>query len=168
MKTQDFLVHYVFSAEKVDVNTLASDLFDSAIEQIEWFREKDRNREQKLPNSEIYQQALDYSQKELEYGKETSKIVTDGEKVIFSFGIQNKRKDFEYISEDKRRMWLRQHLDDHFLNYMRTSILEKSFDWKEKNDKEMNLKFGKLSEALDEVLDGAYELKTKRFWIEGE
>ncbi len=96
---------------------------------------------------------MEYYQKELEYGKETSQIVKDGEKVIFSFGIQNKREDFKIISEDNRKLWLCQHLDDHFLHYMRTAILEKSFDWKENNDKEMNLKFGKLSEELNETLE---------------
>ncbi len=35
MKKQDFRVHYVLSADKVNTNTLASDFFDSAIEQIE-------------------------------------------------------------------------------------------------------------------------------------
>ena len=46
--------------------------------------------------------------------------------------------------------------------------MKKSFDFKEGSDPVVCQKFKKLSESLDEVLENAYELKTKTFWIDGE
>lgn len=168
MDNKDFRVNYILASEGVNQETLVSDFFDTAIENINWFREKTVSRETPFPSDDAYLKALEYTEKELEYGKESSEIVKEGNTIKFSFGIRNSRKDFEIVNEEGRRMWLRQHLDDHFLHYAIPAILEKSFNWKKDADEVTCQRFEKLHEAFEESLKGAYNLKTPTFWIDGE
>ncbi len=164
---KNFRVNFVLD-NGVDKDTLISDFFDTAIEKIDWFRQKALSREQPFSNDKAYLKAISYSEKELVNGKSTAMVEDIENGVKFSFEIKNSRNDFSQVNEEGRRMWLRQHLDDHFIHYAIPSILEKSFNWEKDASEEVCKRFEKLNEAFGKALNGAYNLKTKTFWIDGE
>jgi hypothetical protein len=168
MEKQDFRVNYILPKDLVQKDFLVVDFFDSALNQLEWFRQNTLAREKPFPHDDVYLKAITYTEDELKYAKENALVEDLEDGVQFSFPIRNTRTDFEQKNEEGRRMWLRQHLDDHFLHYAIPAMLENSFDWRDNKDPVACKRFENHKEAFDSSLDGAYNLKTKTFWIDGE
>ena len=168
MSKPDFVVHFVLAPPLVRVEALLSDFFDTALAQIAWFRQKTLTRETRLEHDDAYLSALSYSENELIYAKEHAKTQTTERGIVFSFPIRHTRADFEEKNEEGKRMWLRQHLDDHFLHYSVAAMLEQSFNWEGTQDETTCERFKTHHQAFKQALQGGYHLKTPTFWIDGE
>lgn len=170
MNHSEFRINFILSPELiVKKESLNSDFFEPGIEQLNWFQQNTRNKEEPLTHlDKVYIEAHKYSKNVLEYAQESAQYEETAEGIKFSFAIQNNREDFNEINEEGKRPWLRQYLDDHILHYTLPAILEKSFNWKNNTDPAECEKYKKLHEAFKSALDKAYDLKSPRFWIDGE
>ena len=148
--------------------TAVNDYFDSAIHQINWFKQKAQEREVPYPSDAAYLQSLDHTLAVLLETKATAIAVVRGRDLLFMFDISNHAERFNEISDDGRRLWLRQYFEDFIGHYARSAILDRSFDWREGTDLVVAARMGELHDALNAAMVGGNDLRSPGFWIEHE
>lgn len=163
-----FTFTFVLSGLRHHAESVINDYFDSALEQIEWFKNKALSRETPYPSDEAYLRSLEQTRKVLEATKMTATATERGNDLLFTFDIPNHAERFNEISQDGRRLWLRQYFEDFIGHYTRTSILDKSFDWREGTDVVVAARMGELHEAFSQAMEYGNDLHSPRFWIEHE
>ncbi len=163
-----FTFTFVLSGLRHHAESVINDYFDSALEQIEWFKNKALSRETPYPHDEAYLRSLEQTRKVLEATKMTATATERGNDLLFTFDIPNHAERFNEISQDGRRLWLRQYFEDFIGHYTRTSILDKSFDWREGNDVVVAARMGELHDALNQAMEQGNDLRSAGFWIEHE
>jgi hypothetical protein len=170
MKPTEFRINFILPTDLVlNQATLSSDFLGAGIEQVNWFKQNTLDKEEPLTDlDKHYIAAHDDSIKVLENAQQTAQCEQVDTGIKFSFAITNNLDRFAEINEEGKRPWLRQYLDDHILHYTLPSMLEKSFNWKNDVSVEDTKKFKNLHTAFKESLEKAYELKSSRFWIDGE
>ena len=163
-----FTFTFVLSGLRHHAESVINDYFDSALEQIEWFKNKALSRETPYPHDEAYLRSLEQTRKVLEATKMTATAMERGNDLLFTFDIPNHAERFNEISQDGRRLWLRQYFEDFIGHYARSAILDRSFDWREGTDLVVAARMGELHEALNVAMLGGNDLRSPGFWIEHE
>ena len=163
-----FTFTFVLPNLRHHASSVINDYFDSSIAQIAWFKNKALEREIPYPSDAAYLHSLEQTLQVLEATKLTAKATEQGKDLLFTFDIPNHAERFNDISEDGRRLWLRQYFEDFIGHYARTAILDKSFDWREGTDVVVAARMGELHEALSQAMEYGNDLHSPRFWIEHE
>lgn len=165
-----FRVNYIFTKEMITTETLVNDLFEIAIGQLDWLRQITENRDIKYSNDDIYLEFNKIVKNELLKAKETAKAQDVENGINFSFDIPVYSEKFEEVDENGCRKWLRQYINDTFVNYVRGGLMDKQMKYVIKHGKEIpsDNKYVVLLKALESSVSSAYKQKEVTFWIDGE
>lgn len=156
-----FKVCFLFDKNGIQGNKLLDVIFNVTKENVNFF--KNRNE------GEMKNQYIALSN-ELDTLHHSAKVVEQDDGFLLSLEIPNNSEKFNEISEDGRRLWLRQHIEDIFLKYFRNGLMFKQMEYVKEHltDVPSSNEFRMLENALNKALDGANNKSTKMFWIVGE
>lgn len=156
-----FKVCFLFDKNGMSSNNLLDKIFNVTKEQVDFFKNKSEG--------EIKKSYIAISN-DLDSLHNSAILEEQEEGILLSLEIPNNSEKFNEVSEDGRRLWLRQYIEDVFLKYFRNGLMSKQMEYVKNNLKDVPFdnEFRVLENKLNKVLDGANNKTTKSFWIVGE
>lgn len=166
-KQKPFVSNYLF--DKSLTKEQVESLFDFGLDMIQWHKSALEKKD--WPRSiqdAAHLNHLIFAAKQMLEFKNASKIKEVEDGILLSFPINYEDEKFSEKNESKCRIWLRAHIDDYFIKYVRTGISFKMMEVVAETRKEPPKEMEDICNAFENALSKAYEKKSKGFWITGE